>query len=176
MSGWRSFSKMPKKSPAPSASAAAPNVVHVAVQGGPFAGADPRVLKRRALKMLTARSLQHSELSIALVDDASIRELNRDYRQKDKPTDVLAFAMAEGEQLVVIAGEPTLLGDVIISVPTAARQAAERDRPLLAELTMLLAHGLLHLLGYDHDDDDSEREMVALTQELERAAVRRAVG
>ena len=127
------------------------------------------------MKMLRARGLSHSELSVALVDDDTIQRLNRDYRGKDSPTDVLAFAMSEGEALVEMEGEPLLLGDVIISVPTAERQARRRKRPLLDELTMLLAHGLLHLLGYDHDTDETEREMTALTRELERAAVTRRV-
>ena len=151
-----------------------PNVVAVSVSGGPFAGADARVLKRRAQKMLSARALSHAELSVALVDDDAIQQLNRDYRDKDKPTDVLAFAMSEGEQLTTIEGEPLLLGDVIISVPTAVRQAKQNKRPLLDELTMLLAHGLLHLLGYDHDSDKTEREMTQLTRELETVAGRRA--
>ena len=163
MSGSRASSKMPKKSPAP-------NLVHVSTTGGPHQGADPRVMRRRAEKMLLARQLHHTELSVALVDDATIRQLNSDYRQQDKATDVLAFAMGEGEQLPAIAGEPQLLGDVIISVHTARRQAKKLRRPLLDELTMLLAHGLLHLLGYDHDNDETEREMTQLTRDLERAA------
>ncbi len=120
--------------------------------------------------MLRARQLHHTELSVALVDDATIRQLNGEYRQQDKTTDVLAFAMGEGEQLPVLEGEPQLLGDVIISVHTARRQAKQQRRPLLDELTMLLAHGLLHLLGYDHDNDETEREMTQLTRDLERAA------
>lgn len=117
--------------------------------------------------MLDHLRLTDVELSIALVSDAVIRELNRDYRRKDKPTDVLAFPMNE-----VPAGAPVsgLLGDVILSIETARRQAEANSRPLLAELTMLLAHGLLHLLGYDHQTDAEEREMTALTRELERAA------
>jgi len=67
-----------------------------------------------------------------------------------------------------------LLGDVIVSIDTAARQAAERDRPLLDEITMLLGHGLLHLLGYDHKTDAEEREMTDLTRELEAAAASRS--
>ena len=128
------------------------------------------MLRRRADKMLVAREVTAAELSIALVDDITIQQLNRDYRNQDKPTDVLAFAMSEGEQLPTAEDELQLLGDVIISVPTARRQAEERGRPLLDELTMLLAHGLLHLLGYDHDTDATEREMILLTRKLENAA------
>jgi probable rRNA maturation factor len=126
-------------------------------------------MKRRAEKMLAALGLGGAELSIALVNDAAIRELNRDYRHKDKPTDVLAFAMEGGEPSPAAQGG-RVLGDVIVSVDTAARQARKRRRPLLAELTMLLAHGLLHLLGYDHETDEQELEMTAKTRELEDTA------
>jgi probable rRNA maturation factor len=115
--------------------------------------------------MVAHLNLGGVELSVALVDDATIHALNRQYRRKDKPTDVLAFPQeAKG-----------LLGDVILSVDTARRQAARHRRPLLAELTMLLAHGLLHLLGYDHRTDREEREMTAATKELEAVARRRDI-
>ena len=123
--------------------------------------------------MLRHLQLDGVELSVALVDDATIAELNCSYRQIDRPTDVLAFAMEEGEQLSGGDHELRVLGDVIISVPTARRQAKRHKRPLLAELTMLLAHGLLHLLGYDHAKRREEREMKALTSELEAAAAKR---
>lgn len=112
------------------------------------------------------------ELSVALVDDACIQELNRDFRGADRPTDVLAFAMREGEDLPTV-GDVELLGDVVISVETARRQAANRGRPLLDELTMLLGHGLLHLLGYDHATKAEERVMVDKTRALETAAAAR---
>ena len=79
-----------------------------------------------------------------MTGDEQIRILNRDYRKKDKATDVLAFALREGEFGAINGG---LLGDVIVSLPTAQRQAAEQGKPLLDETTMLLAHGLLHLLA-----------------------------
>jgi probable rRNA maturation factor len=130
--------------------------------------------------MLAHLGLDGAELSIALVDDATIRTLNRDYRDKDKPTDVLAFAMEEGEPSPDGRGARPpavapvrVLGDVIVSIDTASRQANKRRRPLLDEVTMLLAHGLLHLLGHDHQTDREEREMVAKTRELERAAAAR---
>jgi probable rRNA maturation factor len=147
--------------------------VRVTRRGGPHRGADARVLERRARKMLAALALEGVELSLALVDDATIQALNRDYRRKDRPTDVLAFAMREGEPAPAMPGAPELLGDVVISVPTARRQASERGRPLLDELTTLLAHGLLHLLGHDHQSDRQERAMTARTRELEAAARRR---
>jgi probable rRNA maturation factor len=114
--------------------------------------------------MLRHLDLGGAELSVALVDDATIHELNRTYRRKDKPTDVLAFPQ----------DAPLLLGDVILSIDTARRQAARHRRPLLAELTMLLAHGLLHLLGHDHRNDREERAMTAATKELEGIASARS--
>ena len=136
-------------------------------------------MERRALKMLRHLREQGeigaAELSVALVDDACIRELNRDFRGRDRPTDVLAFAMREGETMPD-EGEVELLGDVVISVDTARGQARARSRPLLEELTMLLGHGLLHLIGYDHATKAEERVMVGKTRELEAVAARRGRG
>ncbi len=119
--------------------------------------------------MLRALELEGRELSIALVSDAVIHELNRNYRKKDKPTDVLAFAMSEGEGGAMGGA----LGDVVLSIDTAKRQAKEHRHTLLEELTMLLAHGLLHLLGYDHRHDREERVMNAKAGRLVAAATRR---
>lgn len=162
---------------------AAPAVVSITTQGGPFRGVSTAAIRRRASKMLAHLALEGVELSVALVNDAVIHELNRTYRRKDKPTDVLAFPMNEQNGAGARKRGPRgpvdpsawhgLLGDVIVSIDTAARQAAERGRPLLDEITMLLGHGLLHLLGYDHKTDAEEREMTALTQELEAAAASR---
>ena len=169
------------KTPAP----LGPPVAQVSTQGGPFPDVSTAVVKRRAQKMLAHLELAGVELSVALVDDATIHELNRGYRHKNKPTDVLAFALHEPEDgrlglkaRVALVRERLagggLAGDVIVSIETARRQAAEHRRPLLDELTMLLAHGLLHLLGYDHRTDAEEREMTARTGELETAAITRA--
>jgi probable rRNA maturation factor len=120
-------------------------------------------LSWRAEAMLESLGLGDAELSILLCDDGTIRELNRVYRKKNRPTDVLAFPMAEGPGPTPHTG---LLGDVVISLPTASRQAAERDRPIIQEVTFLLAHGLLHLLGYGHATKREEREMTARTEDL----------
>lgn len=117
----------------------------------------------RAEAMLEALGLADTELSVLLCSDSIIRELNRRYRNKNASTDVLAFPMQEGP---VESPSAALLGDVVISVPTATRQARERDRPIIAEVTFLLAHGLLHLVGYDHATARQEREMASRTQEL----------
>jgi len=130
-------------------------------------------VRTKAERMLRALRLPSAELSVLLCDDATIHALNRDYRQKDKPTDVLAFAMREGEGAEHAHGAHGLLGDVIISLETAARQASEHARSLDAEVTMLLAHGLLHLLGLDHRNRTEERRMTARTDLLRAAAAGR---
>ncbi|MBW2375729.1 MAG: rRNA maturation RNase YbeY [Deltaproteobacteria bacterium] len=120
-------------------------------------------LSWRAEAMLDSLDLADAELSILLCDDGTIRKLNRRYRKKNKATDVLAFPMQEGSGP---AAQPGLLGDVVISLPTATRQAAEHDRPIIQEVTFLLAHGLLHLLGYDHANRREEQDMKARTEGL----------
>ncbi len=116
--------------------------------------------------------MEGAELSVLLCDDDTIHELNRDYRGKDQPTDVLAFAMQEGEGGPL---HPEILGDVVISIDTTRRQANERGIAIVAEATFLLAHGLLHLLGYDHQTDQELRVMMALTDGLCAAARGRRV-
>ena len=113
--------------------------------------------------MIVGLQLQDREVSFLLTDDKRIHELNKVYRHKDRPTDVLAFAMQEGE-LADLAGP--VLGDVIVSVPTARKQADERGASLVDEVTMLLAHGLLHLLGWDHETAAKDRRMRAETDRL----------
>jgi probable rRNA maturation factor len=103
------------------------------------------------------------ELSLRLTNDRDIRQLNAQYRQKDQATDVLAFAALEVDY-PRISEEPLYLGDIIISVETAQGQAQERDHTLLVELAWLAAHGFLHLLGWDHPDDNS---LAAMLQQQE---------
>lgn len=106
---------------------------------------------RLARQVLALVGEAQSELSIDLVGDGRMRRLNREYRKKDRTTDVLAFAMRESASPVL-----ALLGDVVISVPTARRQAKEGGRSLSEELAWLLVHGVLHLCGYDHERSDVE--------------------
>lgn len=122
---------------------------------------------RRVEAMIDLLQLKECEVSIVLTDDRRIHELNKNYRGKDRPTDVLAFAMREGEFAELAGGA---LGDVIVSVPTARKQAHERQVSVLEEVTMLLAHGLLHLLGWDHETPAKDRRMRAETARLCRAA------
>jgi probable rRNA maturation factor len=123
-----------------------------------------RAFARELDRMVKAVALHEGrddlEVAIRLCDDAAIHELNAAWRGKHRPTDVLAFAQREAA-----AADPQLLGDVVISVETAKRQA---KRGLHAELLHLASHGLCHLLGYDHRDDEEERVMNA------RAAALRA--
>ncbi len=136
--------------------------VRLVVEGGPWRGLPRLLVERRARAMLRALALPDAEWSIVLTGDERVRELNRVYRHKDKPTDVLAFPQ----------DDCTLLGDVVVSVPTAARQAAAAGHALAAEVTMLLAHGLLHLRGWDHDTAAKDRRMRAETERLCKAAAR----
>jgi len=142
--------------------------VRLSVRRGPHDGVARAEVRRWCERMLAALDLAFSELSVVLTDDGEIHALNRDFRGKDKPTDVLAFALREGEG-AEHAGE--LLGDVVVSVETARRQAARRGRPLDAELRMLLAHGLLHLVGWDHRTDAEDRAMKGRTRALMASAV-----
>jgi probable rRNA maturation factor len=103
------------------------------------------------------------ELTLRLTDDAEIQALNSQYRQQNKPTDVLAFAALEAEMPIFQPEdpEPLYLGDIIISLETAARQAQQNNHSLTIELAWLASHGLLHLLGWDHPDDARLEEMLA---------------
>lgn len=134
-----------------------------------------RTIEARATRMLDVLGLEpNAEVSLALVSDATIQELNKRYRKKNKPTDVLSFPLIElptAEVFQAVASAQVLLGDVIVSVPTAERQAKERKRTLIDEITTLTAHGLLHLVGFDHNTDDEEREMDAYVRVLEAAAM-----
>ena len=102
---------------------------------------------------------------MVIVDDEQIQEINRDYLQRDKPTNVISFAQQEGEGAGIC---PELLGDVVISADTAARDAAEAETTFFGEMCFLLIHGILHLLGYDHERGTEEQaaEMEAKEREL----------
>lgn len=104
-----------------------------------------------------------AELSISFVSDEEIQEINRTYRGKDQPTDVISFAMQEqGEGEIQIVGEDfVILGDIIISMDRTKEQAAEYGHSFERELAFLATHGLLHLIGYDHMTEEDEKEMFA---------------
>ena len=125
-------------------------------------GLDEDALSRLAAHALAVERVPApAELSVVLSDDATVQQLNLQYRDVDAPTDVLSFSQAEGEAFAVPDGETPHLGDVIISIDTARAQAVEYGLPLQDEVAHLLVHGILHLLGYDHIDDDDELLMRA---------------
>jgi probable rRNA maturation factor len=109
-------------------------------------GVDGRALVATARRLMQAIGQEESAISLTLIGDAAMQELNKDYRGKDAATDVLSFPLDQGPA----TDSERLLGDVVISVDTAARQASEYDATLQRELYRLLIHGLLHLLGHDH--------------------------
>jgi len=138
---------------------------------GPPAGVrgarlDVARLRARAKRMLAKVGQRASELSIALVDDREIRKLNGDWRGRKRATDVLSFSLLEGEGTL---HRGKLLGDIVISVETAARQASSRHRGLDDEVARLVIHGLLHILGHDHEDAGDARIMRAEQRRLWRA-------
>lgn len=105
------------------------------------------------------------ELSCIIVDDEGIHEINRDYRQIDRSTDVISFALEDNDQFYV-EGMPRSLGDIFISYDHACHQAKEYEHSLQREMCFLMTHGLLHLLGYDHMNEEDEKEMFALQDEI----------
>ncbi|MEH7379912.1 rRNA maturation RNase YbeY [Bacillus sp. JJ1533] len=110
-----------------------------------------------------------TEVSITFVDNDRIQEINREYRDKDQPTDVISFAMEEmGEGEIAIIGEdiPKLLGDIIISIPRAREQADDYGHSFARELGFLAVHGFLHLLGYDHMTKEDEEKMFSRQKEI----------
>ena len=144
------------------------------VRGGPDPAAKPKAPKKTAasgtlppknLRLPSARTLARflsqaqtavrlkGEVSVLLTTDAAMRKLNRQFRGKDKPTDVLSFPAFAVPGL---KGDEAQAGDLAISVPTARRQAIERGHTLTTEIKVLILHGLLHLAGYDHEVDEGK--------------------
>lgn len=122
-------------------------------------GVDRRAVRRIVKRILSDHDFGDADVTVSFVDDQRIHELNRDFRDVDRPTDVLAFALSEGEGPAVETGSETVLGDVIISTDRAAVQARRYRRTPEREILKLTAHGVLHLLGYDHEKADERREM-----------------
>jgi len=102
-----------------------------------------------------------ASLALVLSDDTLLQELNLRHRDVDAPTDVLSFPASEGEEFPTPEGEPVYLGDIVVSVESVARQAAEVGLTTSDELAHVILHGLLHLLGYDHEEPDEEAVMKA---------------
>ncbi len=128
-------------------------------------------LRAKAKKLLKDLGVSPAELSILLVDNPQIQKLNRLWRKKDRPTDVLAFAQREGE-----GADPAdpVLGDIVISVEQAKKQAEAQGHSLEKELDILLIHGILHLLGYEHEHGGRQAKKMRekekeLLEKLEKA-------
>ena len=128
---------------------------------------DAGLLRSRAKRVLRELGEAQSELSIALIDDAEIAKLNADWRARKGATDVLSFSLLEGEHS---AHRGALLGDVVIGIETAASQAASSHRSIDEEVAKLLIHGILHLVGHDHErDTEEERRMRRMQAALWKA-------
>jgi len=133
---------------------------------------DAEIIESSALKDL---DLTEYTLGIDVVfcDDEEIQELNTSYRGKDKPTDVLSFALfADNPDEKFIIDNHISLGEIIISTETAKKQAQEREKTFEDEIYFLLSHGILHLLGFDHPDEGTLEDMLALQHEMTNFAVK----
>jgi probable rRNA maturation factor len=116
--------------------------------------------------VLAAEGVALVELGIVVTDEATLRRLNREYAGEDEATDVLSFSLTEGEPFVAPADGVLRLGEVIVAYPVAVRQAAQQGHSVEREVAHLLAHGILHLLGYDHAEPEEERVMRAKEESL----------
>jgi probable rRNA maturation factor len=139
-----------------------------------------RALRADAAAAMRAAGMARAELSVVLVDDAAIRALNRAFRGKDRPTDVLSFSQLEDVRLRTRApieirpDARALLGDVVISIDTAVAQARRAGISARERLAALLVHGMLHLVGYDHERSPMEaRRMFAREREIAAALAAR---
>ena len=133
--------------------------VHVTLEH-PEGGYAARVVRKRAHEFMDKRGMQGAEVSILVTTDAGIRKLIRRFRGKNKATDVLSFPA--GDDMPSIPGVPLHIGDLALSLDTARKRAADDGRTLSFELSRYLAHGLLHLLGYDHEK--SQRAAVVMAR------------
>ncbi len=120
------------------------------------------VVRHVVEKMGQLYDLDDSEVSITLTDDAYIHKVNKKYRNVDRPTDVLSFAFNEGEEPEIEGGPGVnIMGDILISVERAAAQAEEYGHSMRREIAFLTTHGMLHLMGYDHIEEEDRQEMRA---------------
>lgn len=129
-----------------------------------------RPLKMAVRRLLVAEGHARAEVSVLLTDDLTIHKMNREYRGMDKPTDVLSFALNDSTPDAPVAppikGMPSLLGDVVISVDTALKQAQRHAVALETELALLAVHGVLHLLGYEDETEAGAERMHRREEEI----------
>ncbi len=117
-------------------------------------------VRKAAYTVSELYELNNAEVSITFTDNEHIHEINRDYRNVDRPTDVISFALNEGDEPEIEGGAPiNVLGDIIISVEKAIEQAKDYGHSIEREVAFLTVHGMLHLLGYDHIEEDDRKEM-----------------
>jgi probable rRNA maturation factor len=147
--------------------------INVLIEDGLEIEPESEWLQRVLEKALISEDVPNTiEISLVITGQERIQELNRDYRGLDKPTDVLSFAMTEqkaGEEQEAFLGPPDgimHLGEVIISYPQAAIQAAENGHSIQREMAVLIVHGVLHILGYDHEKEEMEPAMKAREKEV----------
>jgi len=146
--------------------------IDIAVEAGDWAEALPQfdALCHRALRTATEAAAEldgSAEVSVLLTDDEAVRVLNRDWRGKDKPTNVLSFPASDDDMPTAVAlGAPLLLGDIAVAFETLSREAREQEKPLADHFSHLLVHGMLHLLGFDHETDEQADEMEPLEIEI----------
>ena len=134
-------------------------------------GTNPKInpLITKAATEALALYTEHTsfELGIVITDDETIHAINRKYRSVDEPTDVISFALLEGNDDFVMPPDDTLhLGEVVISYPRAVEQARQQNHPVQRELAWLVVHGVLHLLGYNHETDEERGAMQAIEGEI----------
>ncbi len=145
------------------------------VQVAPHFGAkvDELALRRVAAEVLRQEEVaERTELSLIITDDEAIRELNRRFRGVDAPTDVLAFGAGAEEHFVSAPEAPPYLGDVVISYQRALAQSEELGHAVAEELELLVIHGILHLLGYDHQEEAIARKMREREEGISEAVAR----
>ncbi len=121
-------------------------------------------LRQTAQALLNELGRPEGELSILITDDGNIAAINRDYFNRPWPTNVISFSMLEGE-FADVNPEAKMLGDIVISMETAEREAVEADMPVEENIVRLLVHGLLHIFGYDHEAPDADAERMARKSE-----------
>jgi probable rRNA maturation factor len=134
--------------------------IDVLVEDGPWPRTCKALARRAAAEAAAALSTKPAELAIVLTDDSAIRLLNRDWRGVDAPTNVLSFPTRN------VAGDPPLIGDIVLAYETIAREAHAQDKPFAHHLAHLVVHGFLHLIGYDHEREADAAAMEQTEREI----------
>ncbi len=134
---------------------------------------DSKGLKMILQEILNILSLSSYEVTVSIVSNKKIQQLNRQFRMKDYPTDVLSFPYLEADEILSPVNSEKILGDIVISAEKAGEQAAELGQSLKEELAFLMIHGVLHLTGMDHIKKPDEKRMIAKQQEVRSALIKK---